>query len=307
MIALPTVGVLGTGAVGQAVAGALVASGLCGELLIASRTHAQTEALAADLDDMRTALGSPARPRACRPADLTTCHAVVVAARAHFTNTHHRDVRMGGATANAPIIRRIGHQVLRGYPGVVLVVTNPVDLMTRLLAEACGGTRVFGIGSSLDTARYRLLLAHHLAVPVEQIHGHVIGEHGDAAVICASSTTVAGHPAAVPVETIRAALAARPGRISAGIGRTRTGPAGAVLAALRHLLGDAPGVIELSRPWRGGVWLGLPLAVKAGVPTIRLPELSPQETAELDAAAAKLATAYHHLTSTPTPAQERTS
>jgi len=292
---LPTVGVLGAGAVGQSVAGALVASGLCGELLVASRRLAQAEALAADLDDMRTVLASPARPRACRPADLTGCHAVVVAVRAHFTNARAQDVRMGGAAANAPLIRRIGEEVLRGYDGVVLVVTNPVDLMARLLAEASGSARVYGIGSSLDTARYRLLLARHLSVPAEAVRGHVIGEHGDAAVICASSTTVAGDPAPVPVETIRAALAARPGEIRGGIGRTRTGPAGAVVDALRHLLTDTPGVIELSRPWRGGVWLGLPVAVRAGAPTVRLPALSDAEAAQLEAAAAKLGGAYRHL------------
>lgn len=299
MRALPSVGVLGLGAVGQAVTGALVASGLCGELLVTSRIRRQAEALAADLDDMRLALGSPARPRACRPQDLTACHALVVAVRARFTNRQGTsDMRMGGAAANAPLIREIGQSLVRGYPGTTVVVTNPVDLMTRLIAESAGHDRVYGIGPSLDAARYRLLLAEHWRVPAAEVHGHVIGEHGDAAVICTSTTTVAGGPmpGPVPLKTIRAALAQRPGRISAGIGRTRTGPAGAVITALRHVLGQADGVVELCRPWHGGVWLGVPVAFHSGAARLRLPALAPEESALLDTAAAKLAAAFTNLT-----------
>jgi L-lactate dehydrogenase len=300
MSTLPAIGVLGAGAVGQAVTGALVASRLCGDLLVASRTADQAAALAADLDDMRVALDSPARPRACRPRDLTACQAIVIAVRTHFTNHRSTDVRMGGAAANGPLLRRLAQQLLRGYEGAVLVMTNPVDLMARLVAETSGSRHVYGVGSSLDTARYRLLLAQHLRVPPATVAGHVIGEHGDAAVVCVASTTVAGGPlpGPVPLAEIRAALAGRPGSISAGIGRTRSGPAGAALAALQHLLGHADGVIELSRPWHDGVWLGLPLHVRSGRPEPALPILTPAEAAQLNAAAAKLADAYTHLTAT---------
>ncbi|MGA5134859.1 hypothetical protein ACPCTO_34245, partial [Streptomyces olivoreticuli] len=133
-------------------------------------------------------------------------------------------------------------------------MTNPVDVMTRLLAATSGCTRVYGVGSSTDTARYRLLLADHLHVPVDYVEGHVIGEHGDAAVICASTTRVAGLPATVPVHDIRAQLADRPRRINAGIGRARSGPTGAVLAALRHTLGLDDGVTDFgSSGWHWGV------------------------------------------------------
>ncbi|MGW7131298.1 hypothetical protein ACWGIA_23590 [Streptomyces bobili] len=124
---------------------------------------------------------------------------------------------MGGATANAPVVVALA-TALRGYAGTVLVVTNPVELMTRLFAETSGCPRVYGIGSNLDSARYRLTLAHLIGVPVDTVHGHVIGEHGEHAVVCASSTTVNGHPAAVPLTEVRAELRTRPGRISHGVG-----------------------------------------------------------------------------------------
>lgn len=288
-----SVGVIGAGAVGQAVASALVASGLPSRLLLASRTLDQARALAADTDDMRAALGSPVRVIACAPADLAASHAVVVALRARFTNTHTQDVRMGGAAANAPAVRTLG-RVLRGYPGTVLVVTNPVDLMTRLLAESSGCPRVFGIGSSLDSARYRLTVARLLQVPTEAVDGHVIGEHGDGAVVLASTTTVRGQPVPVPLQQVRDELRTRPGRISAGVGRTRSGPAGAAVTALCLALGTADGVTELSAPWRGG-WLGIPLRFAGGQPIPCVPTLDDAEARQLEAADAKLRAAYSAL------------
>lgn len=288
-----SVGVVGAGAVGQTVAAALVASGFSRRLLVASRTRDQAAAMAADLDDMRQSAGSPVQPSAHEVADLVSCHAIVIAVRTAFTNTRTTDVRMGGAAANAPAIRALG-EVLRGYEGTVLVVTNPVDLMTRLFAETSRCPRVFGIGSNLDSARYRLTLARLLQVEAEAVDGHVIGEHGEGAVVCASSTTVNGQPVAVPLPEVRAELRTRPGRISAGVGRTRSGPAGAVLSTLRKTLGLADGIEELTAPHRGD-WLGIPLRFTAGEPIACLPALDSGEDRQLTAAGIKLRTAYQAL------------
>jgi L-lactate dehydrogenase len=294
---VPAVGVVGAGAVGQAVAGALVATGLCARLLVNSRTPEQAAALVADLDDMRAAIGSPVRPHAAPLADLVGCPAVVVAVRARFTNTRTTDVRMAGGQANAPVIRALG-AALCGYRGTVLVVTNPVDLMTRLLAEVSGWGRVFGIGSNLDSARYRLTLARLLDVPLDAVHGHVVGEHGDAAVVCASATTVNGHPLSVPLQQVCDELTARPKRINAGIGRTRSGPAGAVVSALHLALGLEDGLVELSAPYRDG-WLGIPLRFTAGRPLPCLPALDDAEAGQLEVAHTKLRAAYKELRGTP--------
>ncbi|MFC7819514.1 NAD(P)-binding domain-containing protein [Streptomyces sp. NPDC057367] len=129
-----TVGVIGAGAVGQTVVATLLASGLPGRLLVASRVLDQAAALATDLDDMRHTTASPTRVEACEVRGLADSTAVIVAVRAAFTNTNTANVRMAGATANAPAIRALATS-LRGYQGTVLVVTNPVDLMTRLFAE----------------------------------------------------------------------------------------------------------------------------------------------------------------------------
>ena len=287
---VPTVGVIGSGAVGQAVCGALVASGACDRLLVASRTTGQAAALADDLDDMRAALGSPVRPAVADVEELRACAAVVVAVRARFTNTRTSDVRMGGAQANGPVIRYLAGQ-LAGYPGTVLVVTNPVDLLTRLFAEVSGCRRVFGIGSGLDSARYRLTLARLLDVPVGAVAGHVIGEHGEAHVVCASSTTVNGLPVPVPLQQVRDELTTRPGRINSGIGRTRSGPAGAVTSTLRLACGVEDGTTELSAP-HGEGWLGIPVRFTGGEPLPCLPPLDAAEARQVEAASSKLRAAY---------------
>ncbi|MGH3766856.1 MAG: lactate/malate family dehydrogenase [Pseudonocardiaceae bacterium] len=289
-VAAQSVGVVGAGAVGQAVATALVAAGFCEEITITSRAVEQASSLAADLDDMRLALGSPTRPHAATTAGLHGCELVVVAARARFTNTATTDIRLGGVIANGPLIRELA-LAMRGFGGVVVMVTNPVDLMSRLFAVISGVRRVMGIGSNLDSVRYRLILSRLFDVSPHAVRGSVIGEHGDALVICASSTTVNGEAVRVPVDEVRAALLDRSAWISRGIGRTRSGPAGAVLSTLGLLVGLANGVVELSCPYQRG-WLGLPVSFTDGHASVCLPPLDPEETCCLEAADIKLHTAY---------------
>ena len=138
------------------------------------------------------------------------------------------------------------------------------------------------------------MLADHLPVHCRQRCPEVGGERGDHLVVCASSTTVNDEPADVPVPVIFNELCSRPGRISAGIGRTRCGPAGAVLEALRLALGLADGTTQLSTTYQGG-WLGIPLRFTAGQPIPCLPRLTPSEAARFQAADAKLRTAYEAL------------
>ncbi|MER6156930.1 hypothetical protein ABT147_15495 [Streptomyces sp. NPDC001868] len=171
------------------------------------------------------------------------------------------------------------------------------DLMTREFAEASGCRRVYGIGSNLDSARYRLTLARLLNVPAAAVRGHVIGEHGDGAVVCSSSTTVNGRHIAVPLAEVRTELRSGRARIADGIGRTRSGPAGAVLSALRKTLGLADGIEELSGPTDDGRadWLGIPWRFTGGEPLACMPDLDADEAEQLAATTTKLCRAYQAL------------
>ncbi|MEW2128692.1 lactate dehydrogenase [Streptomyces sp. NPDC007259] len=290
-------GIVGAGAVGQTLAASLVATALPSRLLIVSRQPDQVRGLTADLQDLGLAARSRTTVEAGEIPDLHGCDAVVTALRSAFTNTATRDIRRAGAAANAPALGALAHE-LRGYRGTVLVVTNPVDLMARLVGEVSGCRRVFGIGSNLDSARYRLLLARYAQVPPELVSGHVIGEHGDRAVVCVSTTTVDSRPVDVPVHTVVADLQRRLALIRGGIGRTRYGPAGAVLSTLRKALGLVDGVEELSVPY-GDVCLGIPLRFTGGQPVPCLPPLTRTERLRLDSAASSLRDAYAQLPTLP--------
>ncbi|WP_329155907.1 lactate dehydrogenase (plasmid) [Streptomyces sp. NBC_01456] len=286
-----TVGLIGAGAVGQSVAALLVQERWCTCLLIAARTLESATGLVTDLEDMREITLSSVRAELSPVAAMRAAGAIVAFPRAKFTNSATRDVRMAGLAANAPLISSLAEE-LAGYPGHVIVVTNPVDVLTRVFATAVGrAARVYGIGSSTDSARYRLALALHHRVPAAAVRGWVIGEHGDGAVICASTTTVNGRAADVPLEYVRAQMSAWPRRINAGIGRTRCGPAGAILSALRKTLGISNGTEVLSVN-HDGVWLGIPLQFSASRPTVALPDLDPDEQRQFTAARTKLDFAY---------------
>jgi len=88
--------------------------------------------------------------------------------------------------------------VLQHAPeAVLLVVTNPVDIMTHLAAHfaarfGVAGTRVLGSGTTLDTARFRALLGRHFGVDPHHVHAYVIGEHGDSEILAWSQATIAG-------------------------------------------------------------------------------------------------------------------
>ncbi|WP_329378344.1 lactate/malate family dehydrogenase [Streptomyces sp. NBC_01716] len=289
----PVVGIVGTGAVGQTLAAGLVAAALPERLLLVSRRFTQVYGLTADLQDLAHTTRSRTLVEAGEAVDLHGCDAVVITLRTDFKNTVTQDIRRGGATANAPALGALARE-LRRYGGTILVVTNPVDLMARRFAEVSGCTRVFGIGSNLDSARYRLLLARYAQVSPDVVRGHVIGEHGDSAVVCASTSTVAGRPVAISVHAVVEDLQRRPALIRKGMDRTRYGPTGAVLSTLSKVLGLADGVEELSVPY-GDVYLGIPLRFTGGNAVPCLPPLTRSERLRLDSAAGSLRDAYTRL------------
>ncbi|WP_262387260.1 lactate/malate family dehydrogenase [Streptomyces sp. TRM49041] len=291
-----SVGIIGAGAVGHTVATLLTAAApWCERLLVASGTTASAEALVADVEDMAEVIGSPVRAETADVTAMAGCEAVVICPRARFTNTRSQEVRMAGLAASAPLIAALGRQ-LAGYTGTAIMVTNPVDVLTRVFTETSGADRVYGVGSATDSARYRLVLARLLDVPAGVVRGRVIGEHGDGAVVCVSSTRVAGLAAPVPLAAVHAELKARPQQISKGLGRARSGPAAAVLAALTAALGMTDTVVELAVVNPDGSCLGIPLRFTGGVPTVAMPHLTRAEQHLLQAADRKIRAAYERIT-----------
>ena len=143
----------------------------------------------------RVPFAHPLTVRAGEYADLDEARVVVIAGG---VAQRPGETRLQLLQRNADVFRQIVPSVLRAAPdAVLLVVTNPVDVMTHLAAHFAAEfgvphTRVFGSGTTLDTARFRALLGRHFDVDPQHVHAYVIGEHGDSEVLVWSQATIAG-------------------------------------------------------------------------------------------------------------------
>ncbi len=188
------VGIVGAGMVGSTAAYAMVMKGVGREIVMVdmSRERAQAQA-----DDISHAIpfAHPLDIRAGDYQDLAGSRAVVIAAG---VSRKPDETRAQLLARNAAIFREVVPQVLAHAPVAVLVIaSNPVDVMTHLtarLAAAAGvpASRVFGSGTTLDTARFRARLSDQLGVDPQHVHGYVVGEHGDSQVLTWSQVTVGG-------------------------------------------------------------------------------------------------------------------
>ena len=190
------VGIVGCGFVGATAAYALVMRGVGRAIVLVDKNNARA---VAEADDIRHAVpfAHPLDIDAGGYEDLAGCRVVVLCAG---VGQKPGETRLQLLQRNAQVFREVVPAVLKHAPQAVLVVaTNPVDVMTHLAlngARACGvpAGRVLGSGTTLDTARFRSLLGSHCGVDSHHVHAHVIGEHGDSEVLTWSLATVAGMP-----------------------------------------------------------------------------------------------------------------
>jgi L-lactate dehydrogenase len=129
--------------------------------------------------------------------DLKNASIVVIAAGA---SQRPGETRLMLMERNASILHDIISKTVEVAPTpIFLVATNPVDIITHLSAKIAMGfgipkSRVIGTGTTLDTARFRTLLGQHLGVDPQNVHAHVIGEHGDSEVLIWSNVDIGGVP-----------------------------------------------------------------------------------------------------------------
>ena len=278
--------------VGSASAYALVMSGVGREIVLVDLNRARAEAEANDIYHA-VPFAHPLTVRAGDYADLSDAEVVVIAGGVAQKSG---ETRLQLLQRNAEVFRQIVPSVLRHAPKtVLLVVTNPVDIMTHLAAHFAAefgvpNTRVIGSGTTLDTARFRSLLGRHFGVDPHHVHAYVIGEHGDSEVLAWSQATIAGlhlqefvkvcgkplnesHRQRIDESVRRAAY-----HIIAGKGATYYGIGSAVARIVDVLLHDQRAILSIcaritGQPDCKGVTLALPhLGGGAGaLATIPLP------------------------------------
>lgn len=188
------VGIVGSGMVGSTSAYALVMRGVGREIVLVDLNRARADAEANDILHA-VPFAHPLTVRSGDYADLAGARIVVIAGG---VAQKPGETRLQLLQRNAEVFRDIVPSVLRVVPdALLLVVTNPVDVMTHLAAHFAATvgvphTRVFGSGTTLDTARFRALLGRHFDVDPQHVHSYVVGEHGDSEVLLWSQATVAG-------------------------------------------------------------------------------------------------------------------
>jgi L-lactate dehydrogenase len=185
--------IVGAGLVGATSAFALMQSGLFSEIVLIDINMKRAEGEAMDLNHGMP-FAQPVHITAGSYDDITDAGLVIIAAGA---NQKPGETRLDLAAKNIEVFRVIiGEIVKRNKDCILLVVTNPVDILTYAALKFSGfpSNRVLGSGTVLDTARLKYLLGEHFGVDSRNIHAYIIGEHGDTELAAWSSASVAGLP-----------------------------------------------------------------------------------------------------------------
>jgi L-lactate dehydrogenase len=185
------VGLVGTGMVGASFAYALMQRGLANELVLIDANRGRAEAEAMDLNHGLPFV-RPMRIRVGDYADLAGAAVTVVTAGAA---QRPGETRLQLLERNAGIFKQIIPPIVQHNPnGIILIASNPVDIMTHLSLQMSGlpPTQVFGSGTILDTARFRYLLGERYNVDSRSVHAYIVGEHGDSELALWSLANIAG-------------------------------------------------------------------------------------------------------------------
>ncbi len=256
------VGIVGSGLVGATAAYAMIFRGVCRHIVLVDK---DAKRAGAEADDLRHAVpfSNPVEVSAGDYSDLKDARLVILTAG---VSQKPEETRLDLLRRNAAVFKEVVPKTLENAPdAILLVATNPVDLMTHLTAryaQDVGGRehRVVGSGTLLDTARFRTLLSARIGVDPHHVHAYVIGEHGDSEVISWSTVNVAGmslrkfRNAAglefqdVDREEIEVQVRNAAYRIIEGKGSTYYGVGGALAKIASVVLRDQRAVLTVSGP-----------------------------------------------------------
>lgn len=185
------VAIVGAGHVGSTFAYALLLSGLASEIVLIDADHRRAEGEAMDL-----AHAVPfSRPARIWAGDYADCAGAAVTVIAAGVGQRPGEARLDLARRNATVVAEMVPRIAEARPdGIILVASNPVDVLTHIALKLSGlpASRVIGSGTTLDTGRFRALLGTHFRVDPRSIHAFIIGEHGDSEVPVWSLANIAG-------------------------------------------------------------------------------------------------------------------
>ena len=285
------VAIIGTGWVGSSVAISTLHAGVADELLLYDVREAVAEGEAMDLAH-GASFYPPAAVRVAPIEEMVDADVVVIAGG---RGGRPGESRLDLLRENAALIGDIGRRLTQAR-GALVVVSNPVDVLTQHLTEVSGlpPARVIGTGTMLDTARLKQMIGEAIDVDPHSVHAHVVGEHGDSEVVLWAAASVGG----VPLRAWRGWEAKRETAVAAAVRQAayeiirRKGATnhaiGLVTAdLLRCILRDERRVLTVSRIQQGAlgvrdVALSLPAIVgAAGAADVLEPEIDAEERRQL--------------------------
>lgn len=293
-----SVGIIGTGWVGTSVAISTLHAAAARHLLLHDQRDTVAEGEVMDLSHGSSFYPSADVSHASLEQMRQTRVVVVAAGRGGSAD----ESRLQLLRDNARIVGDLAEH-FRGYQGMVVIVTNPVDVLTHVFQRESGlpRERVIGTGTMLDTARLREALGRELALDPRSVHAQVIGEHGDSEVCVWSSATVGGKTIrswpgwdASKEEAIAREVREAAYRIIQRKGSTNHAIGLVTADLLRGMLRDERRVLTVSRVQDGAfgitdVALSLPSVVgMSGATEVLEPKLDPTERESLDRSAAVL-------------------
>ncbi|PJE33414.1 L-lactate dehydrogenase [Pseudooceanicola marinus] len=299
------VGIVGAGMVGSSVGFALVLRGVASEIVLVDHNPDLAQAQAEDIAHA-VPFAQPTRVRAGGYDALEGAEVIIIAAGVPQKPGEDRMSLLGRNAAVFGDVIAETNRVARD--AILLIASNPVDIMTEVALQASGlpAARVFGSGTILDTARFRYLLGQHLNVAAQSVHAYVLGEHGDSEVLawssarsgCETLTDFADQVGAPITDAVRQEVDQKVRRaayrIIEGKGATWYGIGAGLARIVQAIRDDQRAVMTVSARVSEiegihDVTLSLPRVVgRAGVAETLIPHLSFAEATALRASAGML-------------------
>jgi L-lactate dehydrogenase len=254
---VPRIAIVGAGFVGSTTAFALMMSGMAAEIVLIDRDSRRAEGHVNDLRDAEVF----SHATRIFVGDFSDCCSADVTIVTAGVSQSGQKSRMEGLRDTGAIVHGLVNDIcLQNPPGILLIASNPVDVLTFAAWRWSGlpASRVIGSGTSLDTSRFRRRFAEHYGIASANVHAYVIGEHGDSQIPVLSSARVAGLPLAefsqelgLPHEESSLARIASKTRTAGGDiieakGATYYGIAAALVRIIRAILRDERAILTVS-------------------------------------------------------------
>jgi len=298
------VGIIGAGHVGADTAFSLVTQGLCDEIVLIDVNEAKARSQGLELRDMASLV--PARVH-IRVNDYAALRHASVVVMAVGPTTLLRADRMEELLETSATVSKVVPRIMdSGFGGIIISITNPCDVIAMVIQRVSGlpTARVFGTGTSLDTARMKRVVGEFFDVDPKSVGGYVMGEHGESQFVAWSTVRIGEQPVtewetAIPLDLAALKDQVRGGgwEILQGKGWTSFGIGTATARLVDAVLGDGHTVFPVSA-WdeRLGVYIGQPAIVGAAGIVRALPvPLNALEQQAYTASAGVIGRAYASL------------